>query len=330
MDLKNINRVFIIGAGVSAHCNYPLTDGLLEHIILEANDKDKFHIRSFLMHFYPNFNQYYSNYPNIEDFMSQIDTAIEMANDVPASKYQYHVQDASEIEKIVLTNIYRYFYSKLENLDENMAIYNFVDCLKPNDVIISFNWDLNIEKILVEKKKKYVYYLDKNRNNDITILKPHGSMNWFKRDEVNFKKQKKMPLMRDIPNGIIDIFTQFRQPNIKNKEITPYIVPPIMMKTRDSPELKKVWENAHYAISHSKEINVLGYSLPNYDLSSRYIIRDAIRKNKHFQNVNRKNRQFLIANPDESVYTIYRNLVGDPIQFEQGKFENLNFEELFM
>ena len=79
----------------------------------------------------------------------------------------------------------------------------------------------------------------------------------------------------------------------------------------------------------SPAINILGYSLPDIDLNSRYIFRSAIRENDCFKTARRKKRLFLIVNPNDSVYTTYRNLVGDPIQFEQAKFEVLKFNKLF-
>ena len=328
MELENIERVFIFGAGVSAHCGYPLTENLLEEIIrLKSNDEDKFYIHSFIEAFYPNFNPLYANYPNIEEVLSLLDVAIKMGFKVPSSEYSYYFKNVSEIKNIILINIYNYFFEKLNKVNKDMAIFKFADCLKPNDVIITFNWDLNLEKALENLNKKYVYYLDNNVKERITILKLHGSINWFKRKENKFKIEKKEPLIKGIDN--IDVFKYLRKPNTKKKDIVPYIVPPTIKKTIDSEELQIIWKHGYNSLAHAKEINILGYSLPDIDLNSRYIFRSAIRENDYFKTARRKKRLFLIVNPNDSVYTTYRNLVGDPIQFEQAKFEVLKFNKLF-
>ena len=331
MGLKNIGRVFIFGAGVSTHCGYPLTDNLLKEITLrlKSNDKDRFHLLDFIEAFYPNFNRSYANYPNIEEVLSLLDVAIEVGYKIPQSKYSHYFQDVSEIKNKILINIYNYFFEKLDEVNEDMAIFEFADFLKPNDVIITFNWDLNLEKALEGLKKKYAYNLDNKEKERITILKPHGSMNWFKRKEINLKNEKKEPLIEGIDNIEVDVFKYLRQPNTVKKDIVPYIVPPTIKKTIDSEELKKIWKDIYYVLSHSNEINILGYSLPNIDLNSRYIFRSAIRENNYFKTAKRRKRRFLIVNPNDSVYTTYRNLVGDPIQFEQAKFEDLKFNKLF-
>ncbi|MCK4928592.1 MAG: SIR2 family protein [Methanosarcinales archaeon] len=331
MELENIERVFIFGAGVSAHCGYPLTDNLLKEITLnlKSNDKDRFHINKFIEAFYPNFNLSYFNYPNIEDVLSLLDVAIELESEIPSTRYSYYFQDVSEIKNKILINIYNNFFEKLDKVNEDMAIYKFAYFLKPNDVIITFNWDLNLEKALKKLNKKYVYYLDNNVKERITILKLHGSINWFKRNENKFKTEKKEPLIKGIGNNEVDVFKYLRKPNTIKKDIVPYIVPPTIKKSIDSEELQIIWKDGYNALSHAKEINILGYSLPDIDLNSRYIFRSAIRENDYFKTARRKKRQFLIVNPNDSVYTTYRNLVGDPIQFEQAKFEDLNFKNLF-
>lgn len=331
MELENINRVFIFGAGVSTHCGYPLTDNLLKEITLalKSTNEDKSHILNFIKAFYPNFNPSYAIYPNIEEVLSLLDVAIEVGSKIPSSRYSHYTKDVSEIKYKILKNIYHYFFGKLEEVNEDMAIFEFANCLKPNDVIITFNWDLNLEKALEGLKKEYTYSLDNNENEKITILKPHGSMNWFKRKEINLKKAKKEPLIEGIDDIEVDVFKFLRQPNTIKKDLVPYIVPPTVKKTIDSDELQKIWNDVYYVLSHTNEINILGYSLPNIDLNSRYIFRSAIRENDSYKTAKRRKRQFLIVNPNDSVYTTYRNLVGDPIQFEQAKFEELKFNKFF-
>ncbi len=62
MKLENIERVFIIGAGVSKHLGYPLTNELISKIIRShfENNRDTSLIVNFIGNLYPNFNLDYA------------------------------------------------------------------------------------------------------------------------------------------------------------------------------------------------------------------------------------------------------------------------------
>ena len=321
-----MDRVFILGAGVSKHCGYPLTNDLLKEITIKANDKDTHIIYNILRYLYPNFDSRYMIYPNIEEVLSLVETSIELSSKVPLTQYNFYPANALETRKRILKNISTYFFKKLEQINNKSSIYEFAKFLNSDDVVISFNWDLNLEKALKYWKKRYSYDIeDKNR---ITILKPHGSINWFKRSEIKIKDTKCQVLIKNIKKNEIYVFKYFRPPKTI-KDIIPYIVPPTFKKAIDTLELKRIWNDIYQVLSKTEEINVLGYSLPNIDLNSKYIFRTAIREKINSQNGKKNKRQFLVVNPDDNVYLTYRNLVGDPIQFERTNFEDLNFKELF-
>jgi len=71
-------RVFILGAGVSASCGIPVTEGLFSGV-METNDRlssdDKQEIHRLLTYLYPGFDPRLENYPNIEEFLNQIEMA---------------------------------------------------------------------------------------------------------------------------------------------------------------------------------------------------------------------------------------------------------------
>ncbi len=331
MKLENIERVFIIGAGVSKHLGYPLTNELISKIIRShfENNHDTFLIVNFIRNLYPNFNLDYKIYPNIEDILSLIEVSKDVGTKIPRFQYKYYTEDVSEIKRAILKKLYVYFFIKLNKVEGDRAkkIVEFAKCLKPSDVIISFNWDLNLEKVLEGLKKEYQYNLADGNIEKITILKPHGSLNWFKLDEILLSRDKTEPLFEGSKD--IQVFKPLRPVSSAiKKDFLPFIIPPIMQKEINE-DLKTIWENIYAVLSQANEINILGYSLPSNDLNVRYAFRTAIWRNKHIQDKNRDKRQFLVVNPNDSVYMTYRNLVGESIQFEQAKFEELNFEKLF-
>lgn len=126
------------------------------------------------------------------------------------------------------------------------------------------------------------------------------------------------------------MFKELREPNTFFYEPFPYIVPPTMMKNIDTDELKQVWIDSESALIGAKEINILGYSLPDYDTHTRYLLLNGLRLNEHIYPRNRNKRSVLIANPDCEVCNHYEKIYGNFIQFEKLNFEDLNFRELFM
>lgn len=244
MEDKKVERVFVLGAGISKHCGYPLTNDLLKEIIsrLKTNDRDRSNILNFINNLYYKFNYDTENYPNVEEILSLLAISIEMeSKKIPEAKYRYYIQDANEINRTILKNICQLFFEKLEKVNEKMAIFEFASCLKPKDIVISFNWDLNLEKALEYMKKEYIYYLDDKIDNKIIILKPHGSLNWFKQNEINLKEdcRELLPLIEG--NNNVLIFKYLRRPNTTfKKDFIPFIVPPTLQKTI-CPELEIIW-----------------------------------------------------------------------------------------
>jgi len=91
---------------------------------------------------------------------------------------------------------------------------------------------------------------------DIEILKLHGSLN-FPRPRVKFDKEK-----YDFVSSLND----------------PYILPPIFNKMSDNLS-EKVWETALKRLRESKNIVIVGYSLPRTDIYMQYFLKAALGPN---------------------------------------------------
>ncbi len=165
--------------------------------------------------------------------------------------------------------------------------------LRPGDAVITFNWDLLLEEALYDLNKESEYKLT---DGAISILKPHGSLDWFDSKEVSIDRKLIFPLNEKFKR--IQVFKRFRAPRISRPTV-PVILPPVVNKKIVYDELQAIWRDAWLALRHASEIYAIGYSLPPEDLHARLTIRSAIRGNEKFE---RHRPKVAVVNPDRGVY----------------------------
>ena len=139
-------RVFILGAGVSHSCGYPLAIDLLREFFnsKEIEKKDKEKISNFIQALFPSFVTQYENYPNIEDVLSMVEVIIE--EKITISEL------AKEVKRILLWGIANFLCKFSRN---KKPIEEFVTYLQEGDSVITFNWDFLLEEAILDANKKY-------------------------------------------------------------------------------------------------------------------------------------------------------------------------------
>jgi len=346
-------RIFVLGAGFSAAYGYPTVEKLFEKIMEKAPEEKSKEILPLLSEYYPHFDVKYKNYPNIEEFLGflQIDKemSISTGRESPSPLfpqkpiYDHDRKKIEKIEKILTVLISKYFFEQL-NQPLPSHLKNFCENLKEGDVIISFNWDLLLEKCLDEIGEKYSYFPwgdSSERNTKILILKPHGSINWIIADskeeiEKFFKKEE----FEDFGDGRTFGFKNFEYRK-KQEDFIHCIIPPIPYKKFTFPlkqeeekvcekvpgHLEVIWRKIWFTLSEETEkIYFIGYSFPKYDFHIHYIFRNTfgIRICKEEKN---DPNSVKVINPDFSVYTNYVYIFGKNFIFINSKFENINIKE---
>ncbi|HEY6731827.1 MAG TPA: hypothetical protein VI039_12490 [Solirubrobacterales bacterium] len=170
--------------------------------------------------------------------------------------------------------------------------------MRLEDTIISFNYDVLIDEALRRLsegiwKASPGYGISISRGaatwsaprkrgafpskNYLRLLKPHGSLNWSLEDRTN----RRLRLEAD----------PYSTPAASDN-----IIPPTWDKAilQEWP-WKPIWKEASQMLQRTRCLIVIGYSVPQTDLTSQALIRSSL--------INKKLRLLIVANPDPAART---------------------------
>ena len=121
---------------------------------------------------------------------------------------------------------------------------------------------------------------------DVTLLKLHGSLNWYRRSRDRLLKSKQLASA-----SISDLFVGlWRNPNrqaFDSKQskgrskwyVFPIIVPPVGGKGRSfPPQITDLWRVARDRLTEAERLLVFGYSCPTADIEASNLLRAATRQ----------------------------------------------------
>jgi hypothetical protein len=310
--------VFLLGAGASKSWGLPLTNELFP-LALEGVPKreDRKLIRDFIRYQYPYFHSQWKNYPPFEEFLSLVDVYLDFA-DVIKRGHSFSIEEVARIRKELLLAIPAALHGARAKAAHS-DVEKFVGLLRPGDAVLTFNWDLLVEEALHDLGKNWEYSL---RGDAISILKPHGSLDWFdSKDLATIKADMVFPLNKKYKR--ILVLRRFRAPKIS--AVVPVILPPVINKRIEYHELQAVWRDAWRALRHAAEIYVIGYSLPPEDLHARFTIRSAIRGNEKFES---HNLRIAVVNPDRNVYSRFARLVEGSVKYYESVLQGISLDEM--
>jgi hypothetical protein len=178
---------------------------------------------------------------------------------------------------------------------------------------------LLVEKALSVQGLDWEYQLTEK---GISLLKPHGSIDWFDSKRMHLRMSKSFRLIDEV--GRIRVFRYFHLPKT-SKRLPPIIIPPAIKKKWPYREFEIIWKGVWKALRHAKEINILGFSLPPEDLHVRFIMRSAIRANEAAAQTP---LTINLVNPDKNVFLRFSRLIRTKISYFESALENVPLEEL--
>lgn len=261
--MKKYKKVIVLGAGFSkALCSsMPLIKDLLENI-----EED-----SLLKNFVSNAKAKLHDYFDVENCASYI------------LSREIFFSDKEDIEFYTLRKeMLKHIYNEMKNCEPDPDKMDIMGkflcyCYKENILLVTFNYDLFIEKICKNLSEcgKFVVKYGINLNEDpyqesakidggdldekkIELLKLHGSFNWFSMSKYDNADIGDVISLEQ--NAINEIFI----------EDVPFFVP--MSNTKQKyfagNFYKLLWKKMKYYIDNAEELDFIGYGFPKTDFDN--------------------------------------------------------------
>jgi len=201
---------------------------------------------------------------------------------------------------------------------------NLYNAERDSVAVISFNYDIALERALNWHDVPYYYGVDGRSGHGIPYLKLHGSVNWAQckqcREvsvigiEALFHANGRL-LRHRIEQGdsyvTLPVTGHVTQMVHCNAAMEPGVVPPIWNKTQYHRELQAVWRRASVELQKAENIVVIGYSIPDTDQFFRYLYALASTSETRL-------KRFVVVNPDEAAERRFKNMLG---QSAEDRFE---------
>jgi hypothetical protein len=325
-----LRKVVVLGAGVSRSFGLPLANDLLKDMIEwqkpRGKDKQLALIFDFLEYFYPAFRRNRAWFPPAEDVLAMMEVALEYGKiRSPTSRGNpWREDEVLKRRSTFLRLLCEYLWSFQERirLSDFARFQEFVRLNGSSVIYITFNYDLLLESALSAEQIPFSYALQFNAN-EVAVLKPHGSINWFKRatklaDGVEVfdlgSHIDPWGVTKNDPGDCIKACLTLDPATLRfQKWKEPVIVPPTPMKQIENPDLKRIWASFSSAVHATPRLEIIGYSLPVADRLARLVLRKAGPPHHH-------SRKIMVVNPGR-VKKVYCEAIWKGCKFERIKFD---------
>ncbi|WLD57729.1 SIR2 family protein [Salinispirillum sp. LH 10-3-1] len=196
------------------------------------------------------------------------------------------------------------------------AYYRFAESLSPHDIVITFNYDIILERALEYVGKPYRLFQHRykeigeysntvdSEKEEVIVLKLHGSVDWFNNKQfLSIKESHESQGSTRIPiHSVFDDPTRYeavsivdgpRSPDdpllhihrIRDADAyyqgdrgfnAPFLLSPSYVKFVYAPPLLDFWHGLGRAGGYNLGISIIGFSLPEHDEYIRQILYNVI------------------------------------------------------
>src|ERR1700738_3807779 len=275
--------VYIIGAGFSAGLGYPLTSDLLQRLWPRLKNKDfRERLRKVIEFHHHGFDsKSFSSFPNVEQLLSQMEVNYQVFDASRTYTGKFTKEELQTIQQQFLLEVADWFHAlagtERMKRAEKQWLGKFRDrVVEDRAAVISFNWDLVLDKLLFgDRLDAASYGFPEVRSDTPVLLKPHGSLNWFEDKPGKFIKERMRFAVHSEGASSVYAFRDLtRAPDTTHgRTYRPLIIPPVYLKKFDDPIFTQLWRRATSELSTAKKVVFLGYSMPDADLHAQFIVR---------------------------------------------------------
>lgn len=194
----------------------------------------------------------------------------------------------STLKMMFIESLQDFSYS---NSNSNLILQFAKLILSSKSNILTLNYDCNLENAMYSLNNSFSFSscygicfsnYKTSPLYDWSILKLHGSLNWFKYND-------KLLLINN-KNSFNDCILE------------PLIIPPVIYKDYTAEFIFNLWEKAGKILSTCNTLVIIGYSFPSTDFGIKKLLLECL--------VNEILEQIIIVNPDTSIVGTIKNLLN--------------------
>ena len=323
--LGPIDRVYIIGAGASVYYGLPTLKTLAAVLLESLTRTDRDILETAIRESFPN-EASAGQSVDYEELLNRLNPEalvyLELAGVSPPDSPRRRAAF------LALRGLHDYLLDRCRvAANQTGPLDALVKGIDARSVIVSFNWDVLLELAVLRAGRRYSYLPPKLSDNDVLLLKPHGSINWFAlldREMLVVNASSNLWLIgpridcylcyKISPLDPVDFSKTSVHPILSR---TPAIVPPSASRFLDvggiprdgfvahghDLTMQATWLTVAQAIDQARQLVVIGYSLPGTDGATIELLKFLSRQTT-------TKREVLVVNTDSSVVERYRTILG--------------------
>lgn len=317
----------MLGAGASYGAGFPLAAELFARIYERLRPEEQKDLDAAMRYFYPSSGKAHSSPKllskvNIEEFMSLLDMAEDFNEMLPTTFLGPKAIRA--LRSTLLRAIVDLLVAKQLEAESDSRKLRYLDLfcskLSAADTVITFNWDVLLERRLRKRAVPLEYCPQKGKPGSLAFLKLHGSIDWYRGAELESTVGFEV-LHRQLYRATWQMIS-----NPHSKPLTdtlPFIVPPTFFKNlRGCADAEEIWAEAFNRLRAADQIYFCGYRFPPEDIFGRFVFRRAIRFNMLQAEHGRKTAlRLVVINPNEEVSKFVARSVYSKVRHEAARFE---------
>jgi hypothetical protein len=320
------DTVYVVGAGFSAGLGYPLTKSLLIDVWERLSPDACHQLQKIIEFHHPFFSLKRSTtFPDIEQLLTEMSVNQELFSASRRAEGGFTEDRLEETRNELLFTIASWFHELYDTASETDWLASIVEKFKREGAaIVSFNWDLVLDHLVFNDIDAESYGLSKTLGTGPVLLKPHGSLNWYKGTQLQHIPEGKRVEIFHSSNESRCVHAFLPPRGVKSKSgkrYDPLIIPPTYFKNFKPEIFQRLWNHCTEILSTPRKIVFLGYSLPAADLHAQFIFRCAFYNQFHGRIRNSEERfpatgaaKVIIVNPDQDAAKRIESVAGPDIQ----------------
>lgn len=321
---------YFLGAGFSRAVGLPNTAELLTKVHALAGNhglKIDDELHDAYRYFYP--EEAKSFVPEPVDFFAVLRANLDVARNMPGA-----FEHPSLLRELRVA-IARILCGCIREGEVPASGWSSVESIiRPGNVIITSNWDVFIEHYAALRGIPLRLGGQPDESH-VTLIKLHGSIDWTERDDrqtgwpdtdfaalrelQNVPSRRRISVKGDRVIRIRAVENMSRSWQfIKSRTRQPMMITMSFGKTVEMAPIRDMWRDAYYALSATKHLRILGYSMPEDDIEIRTLLRAGVARGTKTGSA--AGAKVTVINPETQVHVRVRTLVSRSMQSDYSAF----------